>query len=528
MKRKFVKSKLSQMKRFLVLMIACLLFCFPALALEGEEWLMPEGEAAFSMQAQVQALLPWTDTTLEMINRLLNHISLEASVTKGSARMALAVEGTETVWLEETESDAGTILQTDALPNRILSSSGSALEGLLTVASAFEEEDTLCPYTFDLSQALQEGLAAYPALKEQLAPMAESKAANYTIKNVGKGSWVLLGRLTKDQSAELHDALCAVLSAGLDSNRREMIYSLTFQKALNVAVYSTGKEGEEGEDLAVYVKGNVKHPNGKTYEISYQMAWGEGISTYKLEIGKGKKDGLAISGTLTLSGGDTSYEESLKCTSSFRSEDGKIAWEITDQQVMTGKRSKALRTLKGTLTRKEKATGDTAYTQETEWSLDLACEEGILTGSLTYGETQDKNTLTQVTMTLTGPGAGLASAESSVEPGEEVVIVLYGDEDEIAGDTLTAGEDDTGFLVGTPPAGMTAYNAPAAALQVDLDTVTPEALEALQQEMFQNTAGTTLYALFTSLPREDLALLEDNIEEETFTRWLAQFDQVEE
>ncbi|MFR5855234.1 MAG: hypothetical protein ACLUE8_13445 [Lachnospiraceae bacterium] len=48
--------------------------------------------------------------------------------------------------------------------------------------------------------------------------MPRKEKANYTIKNVGKGKWVRLAKLTAEQAETLKPQIAAVLSCGMDES----------------------------------------------------------------------------------------------------------------------------------------------------------------------------------------------------------------------------------------------------------------------------------------------------------------------
>lgn len=53
--------------------------------------------------------------------------------------------------------------------------------------------------SFDLNAALTEAEACYRQLTDGIQPYAEEKKANYTIKNMDKGKWVRLAKLTAER-----------------------------------------------------------------------------------------------------------------------------------------------------------------------------------------------------------------------------------------------------------------------------------------------------------------------------------------
>ena len=135
---------------------------------------------------------------------MLKHITVEGRVSGNDTSMGISVDGDSLFTLEETQENGRSVLRTELLPNRELTSAQNALDALFpedeTAEPAEEGTDALPGGSFDLNAALTEAEACYRQLTDAIQPYAEEKKANYTIKNVGKGKWVRLAKLTAEQA----------------------------------------------------------------------------------------------------------------------------------------------------------------------------------------------------------------------------------------------------------------------------------------------------------------------------------------
>lgn len=182
------------------------------------------GDVHFAVSAQLDELIPYGEGTIELFNNALKHISMSASITESGARTALevCVAGDPVISLEEASTDGGTQLTTPLLPNRVLTSQGSAMDAL----SGAEET------AFDLFMAISEAEQCYQALTDAILPYAEEKKASYTIKNIASSKWSRVARLTTEQSGELAPLIASVLSCGLSEEYTELFRSLSYGQGL--------------------------------------------------------------------------------------------------------------------------------------------------------------------------------------------------------------------------------------------------------------------------------------------------------
>ena len=97
--------------------------------------------------------------------------------------MGISVDGDSLFTLEETQENGRSVLRTELLPNRELTSAQSALDALFpeneTAEPAEEGTDALPGGSFDLNAALTEAEACYRQLTDAIQPYAEEKKANY-------------------------------------------------------------------------------------------------------------------------------------------------------------------------------------------------------------------------------------------------------------------------------------------------------------------------------------------------------------
>lgn len=495
------------MKRFIALLMVLLLCISSAGAVSldlpdsAENWLFQDDTVSFSMGLNVSQLLPFGENTVTMINDCLQHINVSITVGNSSTAAAVFAGGVQAALFMENTADGRSVLQTDMLANRTLTSSGSAYTILTGSAETGSAEETA--WSFSLTQAIPEAEAAWPALYEALAGYCEDKAVNTKLKGVGTAKWARAARLNKEQCAELHDLFCALLRCGMSSSYQSLIDQLIFSKQFNANVYFT-EEG--GQAFAVALNGRAKHPNGKYYDIDYLFAFREDGITYRLELGKGKRAGVAVSGTLVQTNTADKYSYDAQWKVSFRSEDGKTTWETDDAIVLNGS-GKESRALQGSVNHTAATSGSTDQVLAETTLLDLQMQDGAMTGKVTITGTRSDLPTDSMTLLFTQP----------LPINEDVLnaAVPYGTETDTT-NVYDPTTDPSGYLVGTPPTGVTAYTAPQAPVTVDLDSLSESELTALQDELYQNTAGHILLCLFENVPSSDLTLLMDNVDEAAF------------
>lgn len=505
------------MKRFLALMLTLCLMTGTACAseLSGisralEGYWPDEAELHFSLTAELQTLEPYVDDTVSMMNGLLRHLSVEAQTGPDSTAFSMAVAGDAVVSLSEQRTPDGWQLTTPLLPNRILISSESLLQ---------TEEDEPA---FDLLSAIDEAEGCYQALTDAIAPYAEEKKANYKIKNVGSAKWSRIARLTKDQSAELAPLIADVLCCGLDSEYRQIVQGLTYGKSFIVGLYQTG---EGGEDIAVYIKGNVTLAGGGTRALSFQWAFseddnGKRVDTWKFELGKGKKGGREIAATLKRQTGSAFLMDG-ECETVVRAEGSNITY--SQSYDLSGKGGSV--SGKAVFTRKETDESTVTTTYTPDLSLTESDGTAVLSGRVDVKETTGKNTTLAYSLHFDDQPA--QALESAVENGslyavDEPAVIITLPESSLTQNAETPSQPQD-YLVGTPPVGMTAYTVPESMQTLDADSLTPQQQQALMAEASQTLAGKLLLAL-AKLPKEDLALLQNNMYEEDFSAFLQLID----
>ncbi len=507
-------------QRMIVTTICLIMLCTAALAdtaglgRAAQAYLAGYEDVQFHATAQIEALTPYGDGMLEMMNALLKNLSVSGQLSAETSAMDVCIAGEPLVSVQETQADVGTQLTTSLLPNRTLISSASAMDAL----SGFEQEET----KFDFFTALYEAEACYQELTDAILPFAEEKAASYSIKGVGSARWVRLARLTTEQSAQLQPLIAKVLGCGMDEAFREQLNAMTCQKSFTVALYRTK---EDGKDLAVYIKGNVLFPDGKSRAISYQWAFGENdkgqrVDTYKFDMTKeaSPRDNRQLSatykrvdkaGTLLVDGNskaiirnpETGETVTTTITHKLSGKSGSMEGSVTS----------AVRT----------AIGETGRTETT-----------VITPKVQLKEQDGKHVLTgsarveQLAGSTLHAGIDVLFEEEAAvyEAEEDPVLFIVIDErlpESSLNQNIDFGKDEPeDYLVGKPPIGYTAHSVPESETAVELDSISPEALSALRDEMNQRLAGALLKAA-AKLPEDASALIRANMSEADYAAFLA-------
>ena len=469
----------------------------------------------FELTAQFDTLVPYGDDTVAMLNALLRSLSAEGSVQDGGATTQLAFRaGEEELFsLTEKQMDVGTALTTSLLKNRVLLSAGSAMDEL----SGHAQKEP----SFDFDRAVAEAEACYRELTEAIIPYAEEKTASYSIKNIGSARWTRLARLTPEQSAEIQPQIAKVLGCGMDSAFREQLSGMECQKSFVVALYQT-KEG--GDDLAVYIKGNVRFPDGALRAISYQWAFkvnddGQRVDTYKFEMTKNSspRDDRTITGTAkTLA---TEKKLALDVTSKAVVRNPETAETTTT--TVTRKLNGQNGGVAGTVSTVERvAKGETAKTVTVNMVPDLritsADGAASLAGTLHIEKLAGQNTHISADL-LFGEKAPVPAAtpEPRVMPQSSLTQNM---------EWLWTLDDPEDFLVGRAPIGYAEYTAPEEETVIDLDSADADTKAALMDEMSQKLAGHLLKAI-AGMPEEALELFRDSLNE---TDWASILELVQE
>jgi hypothetical protein len=158
--------------------------------------------------------------------------------------------------------------------------------------------------------------------------------------------------------------------------------------------------------------------------------------------------------------------------------------------------------------------GKDTVTTVTTLQPELVLEGGVLSGTAALATVQGKTDLRSLVFTFdSDPALSLPAAESAAAapPASSLDQNTH---------VHPADGADSGYLVGSPPIGLTPHTAPAAPVRVDLDAAEPAQTAALLDEMTQNAAGALLIAL-AKLPGEPLALLTDLMTETDYQTFLS-------
>jgi len=517
----------------LALMTALLLACGSASAgIQGLDevlspWTDADDQLHYAMTAEIATLVPYGEETIAMMNGVLKHLSMNASVSSDATVLKLCADGDALMDFTQTEGEDGTELTTSLLPNRTLRSAQSAMDVL--TGSPVQQEAA-----FDFFAAISELEGCYQALTDAIIPYAEEKKANYKIKNIGSSRWSRVARLTEEQSAEIAPLIADVLSCGMDEAYRAQLSGLSCSKGFVVALYQT-KEG--GDDLAVYMKGTITLADGKPRALAYQWAFSEddGVRTdslkYEVVKSKTKVDFTREVHALIKRSADKKLLVDGECELEVK-QNG-VTSVTTHTYDLSGKKDGDARTITGSFTQAVRTTqGDKSetitLTITPEMKITSADGESVLSGSAALQQKKGKTVLADVTLLFDEEPARLlkeaelsgalyeVQAEEALMPPssltQNVEITILGAEEEEEEKT----ED---YLVGEPPIGLQSYASPADETTVDLDGADQDELDDLMGEIAQRLAGRLLIAL-TKLPQEDAALIRDNLSEEDYATFL--------
>ena len=487
-------------------------------------YLDTDGDVRYSFGLEVGTLLPYGEETLTMMNNVLGHIRVAASETDAGAESALAlcVDGESVADLTQRSTGESTSLTTSLLPNRTLVSGDSPLDRLMGTAS--DEA------AFDALLAIEEVEGCYQSLTDAILPYAEQKKANYKIKNIATSRWSRIARLTTEQSAELAPLIAQVLGCGMDAAFRAELEKMTYAKGFIVGLYQSE---ENGEDLAVYIKGTVTMGDGTTRQLSYQWAFtgdeAERVDTYKFELTQGKGDAENRTISATYRRGEADGAFSVKGEWSAAIKRGTSTVTTTVEHDLTGAAGTDERTLEGTVTTAVKTAADgeteTVTTTLTPAMKLLSAQDGeILTGTVALEELTGKNVTRALTVIFDEEPAQAAHPEENSDETDSAGDGGEPEYDPMPQSSLSQNEApvdgaDSDFLVGQPPIGYQIYEVPETMQTYDLDAAQADQLEALRGELYQNLAGRLLIAL-AKLPAEDAALLADNMSEEDYAAFL--------
>lgn len=471
-----------------------------------------EADTAFSLGIRIGQLYPFGKETLEMLNGTLEHIRVQSRIRPDGVQMGIAVDGETLLTVEETAQGDRMQLVTSLLPNRVLVADASPMDALSGNEMAQQQ-------LFDLHAAIDEAEACWQNLADAIVPFAEEKKANYKIDRIGYARWVRIARLAAQDSAALLPQVVALLGCGMDDAFRESIASLTCGDGFTVAVYS---DKENGTPMAVYMKGTVYLGEEEKWSLAYQWAFAgddaQRKDTYRCELTQSKspRHKRVAEAERTLTGEEGKITQSRK--SKLIVKDDVLHQTIQQKDSLTtligGSRAEITGKLETTV--KDQSGKDTVTTVTT-LQPELVLEGGVLSGTAALTTVQGKTDLRDLVFTfdpepaLTLPASEAPAAAAPAAPASSLDQNTH---------VLRQEGADSGYLVGSPPIGITPYTAPAEPVVVDLDTAEPAVAAALLDEMAQNAAGALLIAL-AKLPGEPLALLTDFMTETDYQTFLS-------
>ena len=578
-----MKKRLIAFSLCLVLLVACALPAQAGVASLDKalsRWLADQTSVRFSATMKLNSLMPFGDDTLAMLNGVLKHITINATIAQNgddnSTALDIAMDGNSLMSLAETLQSGAYTLETSLLPNRTLTSAKQSPMDMLTapVTPAISDapatptvsdgaEATAAPKqtdaaantsdiagAFSLLDAITELQANYQALTDGITSFATEKSSNYNIKGIGAGKWSRIARLTPEQSAGLLEQLRAVLSSGMDDAYRAELAQATFQKGFIVALY----QNADKQDICVYLKGNLDYPDKTQRKLVWQWAFTtNGLKrTDMFKYSVSKLGGAADTRTVEASCTQESRSDLFKILG--RSETTLKRAKLTDKETartdLSGKKTEAgALTCTGDVSQELVQTdGTDTEKNNTKTSVDLLftpdTEGSVLSGTIHYQTLANKLPQTDMEIMLatdataaTGgntqaspetTAADSAAPSNSATPtvdaqangGEPVSSI-----EQIGGDfaeepAATAAPDgSTDYLVGSAPVGMQVFTTPQTMVSVDLDQADADKVESLLTEAAQNFAGKLLVAM-AALPQEDAALLRDGMSEQDFAAFL--------
>ena len=544
------------MKRKSLVIILCILLSITtgasAMLASLDEALSPliDGQSAVRMSVQLtlNSLMPYDDTLLAMLNRVLQHTRLDMLLDGGSGDtdtgFALSVGGDTLLEMKEQRSEDAYLLQTSLLPNRMLfSTQASPVDTLLASSQEEPAEDaeSLDPNTskveeaFDMLAAVTELQSCYRDLIDQTVLLTEKNNVSYSIDNIGKGRTSYVAKLTSDQSTELLPELRAVISCGMDAEYREEIAQITFVRGFTVALY----QNADGEDICVYMRGTILYPDGDRRKLKWQWAFtpeGE-TQTFLHQVSResGRRDTRNIEAILERSEGKDGF--TLACETYANLRRGGMNEKSTLTIDLTGSGDNPVR-FAGSVIRETSGTynGDNLdkrlTTVDVELSLLKADSSVDLTGTAAYKQMTNK--LVNVDLALNFLQTAQTTEESVVTAqGDATAVeisILPADTDlaQQTAQTPTETAEETQpekaeFLVGSTPVGLYEYEIPAEPITINMDTTQRKVHQSLMNEAAQRLAGNLVLAVL-NLPAEDREILSDGMTEMDYAIFLAMLD----
>ncbi|MDD3213226.1 MAG: hypothetical protein PHY64_06115 [Eubacteriales bacterium] len=536
-------------------------------------WIGEDTAVRFSASMQVNAMLPFTDDTLALLNGVLKHVTVDASVTGGeenaSTEAQIAVDGATLLnWTQQAQGGTYTFA-TSLLPNRTLTSAlGSPMDILTGADSQTAETDAAEAEASDAQQmnasnaeeafatldAITEAQGCYQALTDGIKAFATEKKASYKIKNIGKCTWSRIARLTAEQSDGLLAELRAIISCGMDDEYRAEIAQMTFEKGFIVALYRNA----DGQDMSVYLKGNVAYPDGSRRKLLWQWSFvTNGLKRtdiFKFEASRtaGKQDTRTVAAACTQENKSGSF--SLDAETEATLKRSRVTDKCTDELSLSGTKAEdTATTCKGNVNRTvtQTASGETVRNSDAA-TVDLQLTPdgtggNLLSGTVVRSEIKDKTVVNELTWTFAATAATAAVQPTETpEPESGITVSIIQPENTAEADNAagsapvssleqfaanseskaTQDEQDAAsspYLVGALPSGVKEYTVPDQNVVIDLDTADADTLQNLLAEAAQNLAGRMILAI-AELPEEDAALLKDGMTDEDYAAFLALLD----
>ncbi len=559
------------LKRFVALLLGVLMLfgaAVPAMADAGTldrvlgRWLEGYPDVRFTAGLQLNAMLPYGEDTLAMLNAALSHVTVSAALrTEGDqteTRASIAMGDQALLSFSETQKSDAYRFTTSLLPNRTLTSqtlspldlltdiqpeqeTTAAAEGEAAAKEAGKADAKSMPNQSDIAvafsalDAVTELTACYKALTDGIAPITEEKRANYNIKGIGAGRWSRVARLTEEQSVALQDTIRTVIACGMDEIYRAEIAQMTFDKGFVVALY----QNLDKQDICLYMKGTVTYPDGHKRRLLWQWAFTtNGLKrkdAFKIEAAtlSGAADSRTVAATVTQEGKSDAFAISGKVETILKR--AKVTDKSTVRIELSGKQDAVLAmTCKGAVSQEiATTTGEDTVKATESADIDLlltpGAEGATLSGTVTRKQLRDKTATSELVLTFTPEAQAVANVDATAPAAETTETPAGGEPassldmlaDEFAPTDAPQAADAQGdYLVGTPPAGLKAYAAPQGMTTIALDTITAGQRQTLFLEAAQNLAGRLVLAM-AALPEADAALLRNGMSDQDFAAFLS-------
>ena len=486
-------------------------------------------EVVMDAQFSVDASSEFGDHLIELINATLSEINIKAHIKPlndgYSTDLRILMADELLVQIDEHIDNSGSSLTTTLLPNRTLTSSDSALATLFnqpvdmsTLMPDADPEDVILNPTFDPVLAFKDLNSVYRNLTDAIVPMAEEKSSNYNISNVGKAKWSRIARLTPEQSILLAPQIASLLSCGMDDTFVNFIHDMSYNKGFVVALYQTE---EQGDDIAVYMKGGIKDLNDKEYNLSFQWAFatdsdGENINTYKMELTakRSPSNNRVINATYRTTSKDD--QVIFKGKSEAIMKQGTQLTKLTINSTLEGDNTDSGCTLNGEHIYTHAITiGDTTRTTISTLVPDLLLSNSspaVLSGSIKYDSKRSRIPQLGLTIAFSEQAPTFGQLSKTPPPLSEALQESSLNHD--WGDLFTPS-----YQVGSAPLGMTSYSSPSNPTAQLLDTMSDESKQTLLDEMAFNLASNAISVL-PKLSPEALAIFSFGVNELDFQAFL--------